>query len=203
MLAAEAALAARDPVMARLIAAAGPCTVRPRARGTHFESLARAIVHQQLAGRAAAAIHARFVTAMPGRRVTPEAVLAVPEAGLRAAGLSAAKAAAIRDLALATTDGRVALHRIGRLDDEAVVEELSRVRGVGRWTAEMFLLFQLGRPDVWPVGDLGVRRGYARAYGLPAAPTPGELAAAGERFRPHRSVAAWYCWRAVDTVLPG
>jgi DNA-3-methyladenine glycosylase II len=198
--AAEGALATADPVMARLVRDAGPCTLRRRSRGTHFEALVRAIVFQQLAGRAAEAIHGRVVALAPGGRLTPGTLAALPEPALRAAGLSGAKAASVLDLAAAALDGRVRLGRIGALPDEDVVEQLVRVRGIGRWTAEMFLIFQLGRLDVWPIGDLGVRRGYARAYGLAADPAPIELAAFGERFRPYRSVAAWYCWRVVDTL---
>ena len=192
---AAAALARRDPVMARLI---DRC-VRfhlPRRSTRHFGALAESILYQQLAGAAAAAIHRRFFDLFDGD-LSPERLLALPARKLRAAGLSGAKAAAVRDLAAKVAAGIVPLHRIGRLSDEEIIESLSVVRGIGRWTAEMFLIFQLRRLDVWPVGDYGVRTGYALAYGLPALPTPKELQAAGERFRPYRTVAAWYCWRAV------
>lgn len=201
---AEAAedLARRDPRLAVVIEEAGPPTFAwGRPRVTHFEALARSIVFQQLAGRAAAAIHARFLDLFDGAP-TPEAVAALPEGRLRPAGLSGAKAAAVRDLAVRFLDGTVAAGRLHRLDDEEVVRELVRVRGIGRWTAEMFLMFQLGRLDVWPVDDLGVRRGFARIHDLDPAPTPRELAPLGDAYRPYRSVAAWYCWRAVETVLP-
>jgi DNA-3-methyladenine glycosylase II len=121
---------------------------------------------------------------------------------MRAAGLSAAKTASIRDLAQKVVDGEVMLERIGRLPDDEIVRQLVLVRGIGRWTAEMFLIFQLGRLDVWPVDDLGVRKGYTRLYDLPAMPMPKEFEDMGDPFRPYRSVAAWYCWRATDTVLP-
>jgi 3-methyladenine DNA glycosylase/8-oxoguanine DNA glycosylase len=134
--------------------------------------------------------------------LTAERVLAVPEEALRGAGLSAAKTRSIRALAEATSSGVVPLHDVEALPDEELIARLSTVPGIGRWTAEMFLIFQLGRLDVWPVGDLGVRKGYAAAWGLPEVPTPKELTAYGETFRPYRSVAAWYCWRAVDTVVP-
>ncbi|MDP9389404.1 MAG: DNA-3-methyladenine glycosylase 2 family protein, partial [Actinomycetota bacterium] len=117
---------------------------------------------------------------------------------LRAAGLSAAKAAAVVDLAAKVLDGSVVLRGVGRVPDEEIVERLCAVRGIGRWTAEMFLIFQLNRPDVWPVGDLGVRAGYGRIHGLAPSPTPAELAVLGEAYRPWRTVAAWYCWRAMD-----
>jgi len=129
-------------------------------------------------------------------------VLALPEERLRAAGLSGNKTAALRDLALKAVDGTVPFAALEPLGDDEIVERLAAVRGVGRWTAEMFLIFQLHRPDVWPVDDLGVRKGYAIAKGLAAPPLPRELGALGEPFRPFRSAAAWYCWRANDTVLP-
>ena len=160
------------------------------------------IVYQQLAGRAAAAIHGRFAALFDGDGPTPEAVLALPVDAIRAAGLSGAKTASIRDLATKVLDGSVKLDRIGRLSDEEIVRELTLVRGIGRWTAEMFLMFQLGRLDVWPVGDYGVRKGYALLFGHDELPTPKALMELGEPFRPYRSVAAWYCWRAADTVVP-
>lgn len=199
---AERELAARDPVLASLIRQAGPCTLGRRGPGTHFEHLARAICYQQLAGRAAAAIWRRVRGLVPGR-FTPEAVLALGPPPLRTAGLSGAKTAAVLDLAAKVAGEELRLGRIGALSDAAVVDALVQVRGVGRWTAEMFLMFRLGRLDVWPVGDLGVRNGWALAYGLPAPPPPAQLEALGERHRPWRSVAAWYCWRAVDARVPG
>jgi 3-methyladenine DNA glycosylase/8-oxoguanine DNA glycosylase len=165
--------------------------------------LARAICYQQLAGRAAATIHGRFVTAVGGE-VTPAHVLAAPPDALRGAGLSAAKAAAIKDLAEKVAGGEVALDRIGRLSDEDVIAHLIQVRGIGRWTAEMFLLGTLGRLDVWPVGDYGVRAGFAAAWGLAEIPSPDALTGHGEPFRPYRSIVAWYCWRVADnpTTVP-
>jgi DNA-3-methyladenine glycosylase II len=192
---AAAALARRDPVMAKLIDQAGIFRL-PRPTNTHFAAIAESILYQQLAGAAAAAIHRRFLDLFDGN-LSPERLLALPPRKLRGAGLSGAKVAAVRDLAAKVAAGIVPLHRIGRLSDEEIIESLSVVRGIGRWTAEMFLIFQLRRLDVWPVGDYGVRTGYALAYGLPTLPTPKELQASGERFRPYRTVAAWYCWRAV------
>ena len=168
----------------------------PRPDSHHFAALAESILYQQLAGAAAGAIHRRFVALFDGK-LSPDAVLALHPRRMRGVGLSRSKVAAIRDLAAKITDGTVRLQRIGRLDDEAIVTALSTVRGIGRWTAEMFLIFQLRRLDVWPIGDYGVRKGYAIAYGLKTLPTPKELEALGDRFRPYRTVAAWYCWRAV------
>ena len=162
----------------------------------HFAALAESILYQQLAGAAAAAIHRRFEALFDGQ-LSPEAVLAVPEKKLRAAGLSGRKAASIRDLAAKVADSTVPLDRISRLRDDDIVARLSVVKGIGRWTAEMFLIFQLRRLDVWPVDDYGVRQGYSLAYGLPALLTPKQLAPEGDRFRPYRTVLAWYCWQAV------
>jgi DNA-3-methyladenine glycosylase II len=197
-------LAALDPVMRTMHERLGPADLRRgRPRREHFAELARAILYQQLAGRAAAAIHGRFAALFDGEAPTPEAVLALPVDRLRGAGLSASKAASIRDLAAKVLDGSVQLDRIARLPDDEIVRELTLVRGIGPWTAEMFLIFQLGRLDVWPVDDFGVRKGYAQLYRLRDIPAPRELAPLGDRFRPYRSVAAWYCWRAADTVTPG
>jgi DNA-3-methyladenine glycosylase II len=200
---AVATLTRRDPALRALVRVVGPCTMGwGRTRRPHFAELARMICYQQLAGAAARTIHGRFEALFDGHP-TPDAVLATPDAALRAAGLSAAKAASIRDLAVRVDAGEVRLARMGRLPDDEVVRELTLVRGIGRWTAEMFLMFQLGRPDVWPVDDLGVRKGYSLIYRLPEMPRARDLDPLGEPFRPYRSVVAWYCWRAVDTVVPG
>jgi len=202
--AAEVELARRDPVLAELVARCGPCTIRTVrrvGRNGHFEDLARSIVYQQLAGKAAAAIWGR-VRALVDGEFEPETVVALDEPTLRSAGLSGAKARSVHDLAERVATGDVRLDRIARLGDDEIVAELSRVRGIGRWTAEMFLMFQLGRLDVWPTGDLGVRKGYTVAWGLPEMPDPKALEVLGEPFRPYRSIAAWYCWRAIDTVTP-
>ncbi|MDQ6772701.1 MAG: DNA-3-methyladenine glycosylase 2 family protein [Candidatus Dormibacteraeota bacterium] len=195
-----AELARRDPALARIIQMVGPPLLR-EAHGTHFEALVRSITFQQLAGAAAAAIHGRLVTALDGR-VTPESVLAQPDERLRGAGLSGSKMASIRDLAARAVAGIVPLDDLDSMTDDEVVAGLSQVRGIGRWTAEMFLMFQLRRPDVWPVDDLGVRKGYAKLHGLEAPPPPKALAGLGDPYRPYRSAAAWYCWRAAETVLP-
>jgi DNA-3-methyladenine glycosylase II len=190
-------LALRDPVMARLVAAGGPPRLRPP-HDTHFAALVRAIVHQQLAGRAAAAIHGRLMAALTDD-LRPETLMALSDQALRAAGLSANKAASLRDLAAKVLDGTVVLDPAGlrRESDDEVATRLSSVRGIGRWTADMFLLFQLRRLDVWPTGDFGVRRGYGLAWGVDM-PSARELASLGDPFRPYRSAAAWYCWRAVE-----
>jgi DNA-3-methyladenine glycosylase II len=163
--------------------------------------LARAICYQQLNGRAAATIHGRFA-ALVGGVPTPEAVLALSMEQLRSAGLSGSKAASITDLAEKVDAGLVELERMNKLSDEVVVRELVLVRGIGEWTAHMFLMFQLGRLDVWPIGDYGVRAGYSRLFGLPEMLTPKQLEPEGEPFHPYRSIVAWWCWRATDTVIP-
>jgi DNA-3-methyladenine glycosylase II len=190
-------LADRDPVIAALADAAGPPRF-PRPSGTHFAALVRSVVYQQLAGAAAGAIHARLVALLDGE-VSPQRVVAVAPEALRAVGLSAAKARTIVDLAGKVLDGTVILdsRRLTREGDDEVVARLSQVRGIGPWTAQMFLMFQLRRLDVWPTGDLGVRRGYGLAWRVPT-PTADALVPLGERFRPYRSVVAWYCWRAAE-----
>lgn len=190
-------LARRDPVIAELLELAGPPKPR-RSLESPFAALVRAIVYQQLAGAAARAIHARLLGAMRDTD-DPEALLALSTARLRAVGLSQNKTESLRDLARKVRDGDVELEpqRLARQSDDEIVEHLSSVRGIGRWTSEMFLMFQLRRLDVWPTGDLGVRRGYGLAWKIPT-PTQKELEPLGERFRPYRSVAAWYCWRAVE-----
>jgi DNA-3-methyladenine glycosylase II len=193
--AAAAEVARRDRVMARLMERTGRFRL-PRPTTDHFAALAESILYQQLAGAAAAAIHRRFV-ALFDHQLTPEAVLALPQDRLRGVGLSGSKAASIRDLAAKVADGTVPLARIERLPDEEIITSLSVVRGIGRWTAEMFLIFQLRRLDVWPVDDYGVRQGYALAYKLKELPKPKELDVEGDRFRPYRTVVAWYCWQAV------
>jgi DNA-3-methyladenine glycosylase II len=194
---AAAILAEQDPVMRRLVAEAGPARVRPPAE-SHFEALVRAIVYQQLAGAAAAAIHGRLIAALGGQ-VTPQRLLSLPDEALRSAGLSGSKTASLRDLAAKIGDGTVVLDPAGlRAESDAeVVARLSTVRGIGKWTAEMFLMFQLRRLDVWPTGDLGVRKGFGLAWGIPT-PTAKQLEPLGDPYRPYRSVVAWYCWRAAE-----
>jgi DNA-3-methyladenine glycosylase II len=194
---AAAVLAERDPVIQALVEAAGPIKLR-KPFDTHFAALVRSIVYQQLAGRAAAAIHGRLIAALDSV-VEPQALLGLSDEEMRAAGLSANKAASLRDLATKVLDGTVVLDPKGIAgeSDQEVIERLSTVRGIGEWTAQMFLLFQVRRLDVWPTGDLGVRRGYGLAWGVPM-PSPKQLGPLGDPFRPYRSVAAWYCWRACE-----
>jgi DNA-3-methyladenine glycosylase II len=196
---AEAAriLAGQDPVIARMLAETGPPRFR-RSNESHFATLVRAIVYQQLAGNAAAAIHGRLIAAMDGE-VEPERLIELSDETLRPVGLSRAKVVSLRDLSAKVLDGTVVLspRRLARNSDEEVIDQLSAVRGIGRWTSEMFLLFRLRRLDVWPTGDFGVRRGYGLAWGIPM-PTARELEPLGDAYRPYRSVVAWYCWRAAE-----
>ncbi|HEX4540484.1 MAG TPA: hypothetical protein VH112_09580 [Acidimicrobiales bacterium] len=184
-------------MIARFLDAVGPPRFR-KPMDSHFAALVRSVTYQQLAGAAAAAIHGRLVAALGGD-VTPEGVLALSSEALRAAGLSGNKAASLRDLSTKVLDGTVVLDPRGlsREGDEEVITRLSSVRGIGRWSAEMFLMFQLRRLDVWPTGDLGVRRGYGLAWGINM-PTPRQLEPLGDPFRPYRTVVAWYCWRAAE-----
>ncbi len=200
--AAIAEVASRDPVLADLVARVGPIRHRPRDPDEPFAALVRAIVFQQLAGRAAQAIYGRVRTTV-GDTLTPETLNAASDAALRAAGLSANKLASLRDLSAKVLDATVVLTRTSRRSDEELISRLTAVRGIGRWTAEMYLMFQLRRLDVWPVDDLGVREGYALAWKLDPPPTPKELEPLGERFRPYRSIVARYCWAAVPLLRPG
>ena len=195
-------VAARDPVLANLVALAGPIKHPPRDPDGPFGALVRAIVYQQLAGRAAQAIHKR-VRATVGDTLTPETLTGVPDAELRGAGLSGNKLASLRDLSTKILDGTVKLNRSSRLSDDELIAELVTVRGIGRWTAEMYLMFELRRLDVWPVDDLGVRQGYGSAWRLDPPPTAKELAPLGDRFRPFRSIVARYCWSAVHLLRGG
>lgn len=191
-----------DPIIRAHIEAHEPCPLKPKSGGRdHFEQLARNIAYQQLAGKAAATIWGR-VRALVDGPFTAEAVRLLSEEELRGAGLSGNKMLSLRDLADHVLTGQLPLDRLARQSDDQVIEELVRVRGIGRWTAEMFLMSQLGRLDVWPIGDLGVRNGYRLLYKLPELPTVQELDAYGDKYRPYRSVAAWYMWRAADTLTP-
>ena len=183
--------------MAALIKRAGPVELRePFDDG--FAALVRSIMYQQLAGAAAATIHGRFLKLFEGP-LSPPAVLALPEGAMRSAGVSGSKAAAIVDLAQKVVDGTVHLQDVESVSDAELVTRLVQVRGIGRWTAEMFLMFQLRRMDVWPVDDYGVRKGWALTHKLKEPLAPRAMEAEGDRFRPYRTIAAWYCWRAIDT----
>ncbi len=211
---AVAALSAADPKLAKLIARAGPFTVRLATQQSPFEALTESIIYQQLHGKAAAAIHARLIAGfqpMPTLspiHPTPQQILDVPTQELRAAGLSANKTLALRDLAAKTLDGTVpTLARIRRMSDQAIIDHLTQVRGIGKWTVEMMLIFRLGRPDVLPTTDYGVRKGFALTFqGLkPSAkvtpdllPKPDVMERRAKKWAPWRSVASWYLWRACD-----
>lgn len=190
-------LATNEPVLAKLVEAVGTPRFAPPQK-SHFAALVRSVIYQQLAGRAAASIHGKLLMALE-QEVTPEAFLALSPEIVRAAGLSTNKARSLTELASKALDGTIDLEprRLARASDEEVITRLSAVRGIGRWTSQMFLMFQLRRLDVWPTGDLGVRRGYGLAWGLPM-PSERELETLGETLRPYRSIAAWYCWRACE-----
>lgn len=185
--------------MAAAIQLVGPCTLRPRVEGTHFDHLARAIVFQQLSGSAAGTIYGRFVEQCgDGGPPTPALILSHDEVRLRACGLSAAKTLAIRDLARHVENGRLPLDGLDAMHDEEIIESLVQVRGVGRWTAQMFLMFRLWRPDVLPVLDLGVRKGAQKIYRMRALPEAERLEKVAKAWRPWATVASWYCWRVLD-----
>jgi len=193
-------LAAADSRLGELIERAGPFTMRPRPTQSLFAALARSIVYQQLSGRAAETILGRVVVAI-GRRPfpAPRDLLEISPERLRQAGLSAAKTASLKDLAAHTLAGSIpSLARIRGMDEEEIVESLTAVRGIGRWTVEMLLIFRLGRPDVLPISDLGVRKGFGRWFRRGKLPQPGALIRRAERWRPYRSVASWYLWRALE-----
>ncbi len=193
-------LTAADPRLAKLIQRVGPCTLKPRIRRSPFQALVQSVVYQQLHGTAAAAILGR-VKALYQRFPSPEELLSTPEEKLRAAGLSRAKIAAVKDIAAKTVSGIVPGSRaIRTMSDIEILQTLTTLRGVGPWTVEMLLIFTLGRPDVLPVTDYGVRKGFAVTYGWKELPAPKELLEAGEKWRPYRTTAAWYFWRALDLV---
>jgi DNA-3-methyladenine glycosylase II len=189
-----------DPVMRRLVEEIGPFSLKPKGRRSPFESLVRAIAYQQLHDKAAESILKRFIALFPGRRFPrPDELLAMKMRSVRKTGFSRPKIMALRDLAAKTLDGTVPTNRmIRQLADEAIINRLIEVRGIGQWTVEMLLIFQLGRPDVLPVDDFGLRNGFRIAYRRPTIPLPKELLQHGERWRPYRTAASWYLWRAAD-----
>jgi 3-methyladenine DNA glycosylase/8-oxoguanine DNA glycosylase len=193
-------LSATDPRMAALIARSLRYNVKPGGPVRPFDALAESIAYQQLSGKAAATIWKRVRALFPRRKyLDPHLVLKTPDQKLRGAGLSRSKVAALKDLAAKTIDGTVPSARaLAKMTDEEIIERLISVRGIGRWTVEMLLLFNLGRPDVWPVHDYGVQKGFAKTFVRRKLPKPKQLIKLGEKFRPHRSVAAWYFWRALD-----
>jgi DNA-3-methyladenine glycosylase II len=192
-------ISASDSRMAELIARSRRYDLTPSTSVRPFDALAESIAYQQLSGKAAATIWSRVRALYPRKHLHPDLVLATPDEKLRNAGLSRSKIAAFKDLAAKTLDGTVPSRRVlATMSDDEIVARLTAVRGIGRWTVEMFLLFDLGRPDVWPVDDYGVRKGFAKTFGRRKLPTPKQLMKLGKKWRPYRSVAAWYFWRALD-----
>jgi len=197
---AEKYLSRTDPMLRRIIKAAGPCTLKPERSRQPWQALVRAVAHQQLNGKAAESIFARFLALYPDcKHPTPEQIAATPAKQLRSVGFSNAKVLAIHDIADKAAAGLVPTRRqCARMTDEEIIAALIPLRGVGRWTVEMLLMFTLGRVDVLPVDDFGVREGFRLAHGHKAQLKPKELAELGQAWAPHRTVAAWYWWRAAD-----
>jgi DNA-3-methyladenine glycosylase II len=193
----------RDPVLAALIRRHGPCGLVAAQRADHFSALVRAITFQQLSTKAASTIYNRLATLMPEGVPTPEAFACVSDEQLRAVGLSRQKSTYLRDLCAKVSSGAVDLPALDTLSDEEIIAALVQVKGIGRWSAEMFLIFRLLRPDVFPVDDLGIVTAVQRAYGLRKRPTAERLRKIAEPWRPYRSVASWYLWRSLDNVTPG
>ena len=188
----------RDPVMAALIREHGPCGIADALRVDHLSALVRAIIFQQLSTKAASTIHGRFVGLLPDARITAAAIADMTDEQFRRVGVSRQKALYLRDLAGKVSSREVTLDGLEDLDDESVIAALTAVKGIGRWTAEMFLMFRLHRPDVLPVGDLGIVTAVQKAYGLRKRPTPDRLLKLGDAWKPYRSIACWYLWRSLD-----
>jgi len=191
-----------DPVMGQVIAQVGACGYRLRSDGAHFDHITRAIVYQQLSGKAAGTIYARVHALYGGRPPTPGELAATRASRLRRAGLSRQKLGYLKDLARRAANGSLALDAVDALPDDAVIEALTAVKGVGTWTAQMFLMFRLGRLDVLPVLDLGIQKGMRHAYRLRRLPTPVQMERIAATWRPYRSVACWYLWRALEVEPP-
>lgn len=187
-----------DPVLAGIIERVGPCRVQVSNEGTHFQALTRAIVYQQLSGKAAGTILGRFNALYPGASPLPEAVLATSDEHLRSVGLSRQKLGYLRDLSSKVTDGSLPLHDVESMEDDDLIAHLVQVKGIGRWTAQMFLMFRLGRRDVLPELDLGIQNAIKRAYRMRKRPTPKQVKRIGAKWSPHSSIAAWYLWRSLD-----
>jgi DNA-3-methyladenine glycosylase II len=187
-----------DPILSEIIARVGPPPAPPKRVGTHFDALMRAIVYQQLSGKAAGTIYRRFRELYPNKRPRADLVLATSDELLRGAGLSRQKIGYLRDLSSRVVDGSLPLAHLGRLSDAAIIEHLIQVKGIGRWTVQMFLMFRLGRPDVLPELDLGIQNAMHRAYGLKKRPAPKDVLRLGEKWRPHATLASWYMWRSLE-----
>jgi len=187
-----------DPVLAQVIDAVGSCTLAPRTEWTHFDALVRSIVYQQLSGKAAATIHGRVIQLIGDGAETPRRISATSHEAFRAAGLSNQKANYVRNLAEYTLDGSLAVDRLHEMSDDDVIAALTQVKGIGKWSAQMFLMFRLGRPDVLPELDLGVQKGIQKAYRLRKLPTPAQVLRRGAKWAPYRTVASWYMWRVLE-----
>lgn len=187
-----------DPVMADVIAQVGRCTLTPRTEWTHFDALVRSIVYQQLSGKAASTIHGRVLDLIGDGTAAPARIVATAHEDLRSAGLSNAKARYVRNLAEHVLDGSLPVESLHELSDEEIIAALVQVKGIGRWSAQMFLMFRLGRPDILPELDLGVQKGIQKAYRLRKLPTPKQVLARGAKWAPYRTVAAWYMWRILE-----
>jgi DNA-3-methyladenine glycosylase II len=187
-----------DPVMATVIDAVGKCTLQPRSEWTHFDALLRSIVYQQLSGKAAATIHGRVITLIGDGADVPARIVATSHEAFRAAGLSTAKANYVRNLAEHVLDGSLPVDSLHELDDDAIIAALTQVKGIGKWSAQMFMMFRLGRPDVLPDLDLGVQKGIQKAYRLRKLPTPKQVLRRGAKWAPYRTVASWYMWRILE-----
>jgi DNA-3-methyladenine glycosylase II len=200
--AAMAHLRSVDPLLAAIIDRIGPCTAKPSTHLSYFESLARSIVYQQLSGKAAETIYGRLEALCNGKGVVPDSVLSLTEEQLRSAGLSRQKTASLKDLSAKSLDGTVLIDRLHQLPDEEIIAELIQVRGIGLWTSQMFLMFRLGRPDVLPHLDLGIRKGLQKTYSLTELPTPQQVLEIGQKWRPHCTLACWYLWRSLEIQTP-
>jgi 3-methyladenine DNA glycosylase/8-oxoguanine DNA glycosylase len=191
-------LVAADPALGRVIERVGPCSLRPLADGTHFDAVCRSIVYQQLSGKAAATIHARVLGLYGGRAPLPHELAATSDERLRGVGLSRQKLTYLKDLAARVAAGTLPIETLHDLPDEEVIEALVQVKGIGRWTAQMFLMFRLGRPDVLPDLDLGIQKGIQRTYRLRKLPSPARVQDIGAKWAPYRTVASWYLWRSLE-----
>lgn len=189
-----------DPVLANVIDTVGRCTLVPRTEGTHFDYVVRSIVYQQLSGKAAGTIHGRFLDLFGKKKLSAAEVLKIAEPELRRVGLSGQKAKYIRSVAEQTHSGELAIEQLHEMSDEEIIAALTKIKGVGVWTAQMFLIFRLGRPNVLPIGDLGVQKGVQRAYGLRKLPKPEKVEKIGKKWAPYRTVGSWYMWRLLDVT---
>lgn len=187
-----------DPVMVDVIARVGRCTLEPRTEWTHFDALVRSIVYQQLSGKAAATIHGRVLTLIGDGAEAPAKIVATSHDALRAAGLSNQKASYVRNLAEHVLDGSLPVNSLHELTDDEIIEALTQVKGIGRWSAQMFLMFRLGRPDVLPDLDLGIQKGIQKAYRMRKLPTPKQVLARGAKWAPYRTIGSWYMWRILE-----